>query len=109
MPTSRENPLADMRSMPPPNTVSWMVASEVTTMVSTLRTRASWASFSMTLSAEVPAGLNMMRTPPIVSTSPVENWLSPPSNTMTALYSRPAKLMTSLIRRSRAVLNASSV
>ncbi len=57
----------------------------------------------MTLSAEVPAGLNMMRTPPMVSTSPVENWLSPPSNTMTALYSRPAKLMTSLIRRSRRV------
>ena len=79
-----------MRSTPKPNTVSWMVASLVTTSVSTWRSRASCASFSMTLSADWPDGLNMMRTPPTLSASPVENSLRPPSNTMMARQSRPA-------------------
>ena len=50
-------------SMPPPNTVSWMVASDVTTSASTMRSRASWASFSMTWSAGWPAGEKMILTP----------------------------------------------
>ena len=62
-----------------------MVASLVTTRVSTWRSRASWASFSMTLSADWPAGENTMRTPPTVSASPFENAFFAPSNTMTAL------------------------
>ena len=86
-----------------------MVASLETTSVSTWRSRASCASFSMTLSALCPAGENTMRTPPSEVASPAENALPPPSNTTIARHSRPAKLITSLTRASRAVLNQSSV
>jgi hypothetical protein len=98
-----------MRSTPPPNTVSWMVASEVTTSVSIMRSRASWASFSITLSADCPAGEKTTSTPPTLVRLPWESSLSPASNTMTAPMSRPAKFTTSLMSRSRAVLKKSSV